>query len=259
MWVASDRCIKNGAMRIAGRSKTDRRVHHEARPQARAMATWFLRSQVWRLGDTVERYSLKSRYSAAAWVGCGLDRTGSRSCGANQGDTVMGVFTNKGSDLAPAVVFDNNKFGNPPLFHMLYKLENDEGGNNDLLYVTSSDGQNWNNVDLKQQPSGQSTSAAPAVALYLTDTKEGETPERFALVCIYVANDSSKRLLYTTLDLLAPVDQRGWTAGVQVGGETAQWVSTPANSPGLSNDVVRVYFISKDKSNRIMETTFKPW
>jgi hypothetical protein len=166
----------------------------------------------------------------------------------------MGVYTLQSSDLAVAVAFDNNKFGSPPLFHMVYKVQE----SNDLIYVTSSDGQKWNFEDLKQQPSGQSSSAAPALAIYMTDTKEGETPEEFCLVCIYVANDSTKKLLYTTLNLLAPPNQRGWTAGVQVGGESAQWVSTPANSPGLSTDIVRVYFISKDNSDRIMETTFKP-
>jgi hypothetical protein len=166
----------------------------------------------------------------------------------------MGTYIGQTSQLAPAVVFDNNTYnGNTPTFHMLFK-SNDSS--NRLLYVTSKDGQNWV-YDPDSQPSGQSTSAAPAIALYMTDTFQGETPDTFLLVGSYVANDSSKRLIYTTCNLLA-LPPRGWTDGVQVNQESAQWVSTLTGGVGVNDDSVHLYYISKDNSNRILETQFTP-
>jgi hypothetical protein len=158
----------------------------------------------------------------------------------------MGTETGQTSQLAPAVIYDNVS-----TYHMLFK-SNDSSNN--LLYMTSTDGQNWD-FNASPQPTGQTTSAAPAIALYQYPSLEGGFITN-QLVGVFKANDNSDRILYATLDLNEPANERGWRFGGQVGSESAQWVT--ALSRGGDNPSVSVYYISADSSDRILETNFTP-
>jgi hypothetical protein len=159
-----------------------------------------------------------------------------------QGGAVMGADINgQTSQDHPAVVYDGNG-----LWHMLFRAQD---SSNRLLYATSSDGQSWGFVG---QVSGESTGSAPAIAL-----SQGPTPTGFQnyVVAIYVANDSSNRILYSILNLEEDVNTRNWRPEGQIGGESAQQVFA-AGQPGST--AVNVYFLANDSSDRLLEHQFTP-
>jgi hypothetical protein len=111
-------------------------------------------------------------------------------------------------------------------------------------------GQNWTLVG----DTGQTSGAAPALALSL----HGSDVPRLnwnLLVLVFVANDPSNRILYSILDLNDDPNTRGWRYVGQVGGESAQAVSTLV---GPAPEVV-VYFTANDPSNRILVHSFVPY
>jgi hypothetical protein len=122
-----------------------------------------------------------------------------------------------------------------------------------IHYATSPDGQKWTD---RGWIGGQSTSQAPALALYQVPSLTGGKPTN-VLVCVFVSNDSSNRVLYVILNL--PSDQvPGWEFQGQVGGESANEVFALATgTPGPGRQVT-VYFTANDASNRILEHQFAP-
>jgi hypothetical protein len=157
------------------------------------------------------------------------------------GVTTLTTETGQFSDLVPSVVKAHINNGGELRHHMIFKA-NDPS--NRLLYFTSRDGKtNWT----AGPDTGQTTSAAPAIVLH----KVGNDNR---LVAVFIAEDASKRILWTTLDLDEDFEQAGWRFHGQVGHESAQWVSATEGTRPL----VRLYFIANDPSNRILETEFRP-
>ena len=83
------------------------------------------------------------------------------------------------------------------MWHLLFQSED---FSNRLLYVTSDDGgAGW----AMGPGTGQTTSAPPAIAL---------VPPNL-LVAVFIANDTSWRVLYSVLDLNERPDLRAWRLG----------------------------------------------
>ena len=158
----------------------------------------------------------------------------------------MGSYIGETSVHAPAVVFDE-VFGTG--YHMLLQA-NDRS--NSIIYATSEDGQNWAD---RGWIGGQTSPKAPALALYQKQTLT--EPPANVLVCVFVADDPSNRMLYATLNL--PSDKvPGWEFQGQVGGESANEVfALPTGTPAPGRQIT-VYFTSNDASNRILEHQFVP-
>jgi hypothetical protein len=144
-------------------------------------------------------------------------------------------------------------------YHMVFSSNGDD---NRILYATSPDGENnWTLGPDPQQTSG----AAPALITYVVVTfgvgLPGEaTITTNLLVLVFIANDPSKRILCSILDLLEDPNLRGWRYLGQVGGESAHAVTVCSNwnRETLSDDAVTVYFTANDSSNRILEHKFIP-
>jgi hypothetical protein len=151
----------------------------------------------------------------------------------------MGQEIGQTSRRQPAVVFDGS------IYHMVFSANDDS---NRILYVTSSDGlNNWT----LGPGTGQTSGAAPALALYQQPQLIGGNVN--FLVLVFVANDSSRRVLYSKLNLTE--NPRTWSFGGQVGGESAQGVfALGVTSPFAVN----VYFTANDSSNRLLEHQFTP-
>ena len=143
----------------------------------------------------------------------------------------------------PAVVFDGQTY------HMVFSANDNS---NRILYITSSDGLNWTNGPNTNETSG----AAPALVLYQQPALSGGFTKNY-IVLVFVANDSSHRVLYATLNLTDPVGERAWIDRGQVGGESAQAVFALTTGVGLGLQI-NVYFESNDSSNRLLETQFIP-
>jgi len=145
----------------------------------------------------------------------------------------MGAEIGQTSQYEPAVIYDGGSSYGGYSYHMLFCSRD---SSNRLLYCDSQDGQNWNFIG---QVSGNTTGSSPAIAL---SQNLSSSPPLNLLVAVYVANDPSKRILYSTLDLTENRSARGWRDRGQVDGESAHWVfalaqrgSWPINLYYLSN------------------------
>ena len=157
----------------------------------------------------------------------------------------MGAETGQSSNLAPAVVFDNVSH-----FHMMFRAND---SSNRLIYVTSTDRKNWSLA--VPQPGGESTSSSPALALAQSPNLIGGGLSQNKLVAVYIANDSTQRLLFVTRDLTEP--NAGWDLpGREIPNESAHWVSALTNNGPSAT--VSLYYIAEDPSFRILETQFTP-
>jgi hypothetical protein len=155
----------------------------------------------------------------------------------------MGAEIGQTSQYQPAVIYDG--VTEYP-YHMLFCSQD---SSNRLLYCDSEDGQNWNYMG---QVAGDTTGSSPAIALAQGGSFEGP-PNPNLLVAVYVANDPSKRILYSILDLNEDRNTRGWKDMGQVGGESAHWVFALARQ---GSTTVNLYYLSNDNTNRILETQF---
>jgi hypothetical protein len=153
----------------------------------------------------------------------------------------MGQEIGQTSQHQPAVVFDGSGY------HMVF-LSNDD--TNRIIYVTSPDGEN--NWTLGPD-TGQTSGAAPAVAVYQLPSLTGGPLNKNLLVLVFIANDPSNRVLFSILDLSENPNNRGWRFEGQVGGESAHGVFALATQSGTSNPSVTVYFTSNDSTNRLLE------
>jgi hypothetical protein len=144
----------------------------------------------------------------------------------------------------PAVVYDEVT----GMFHMVFSANDDS---NRIFYATTQFYEDlWN---LGPEP-GQSTGAAPALALY-------QTPPELAnislLVLVFVANDPSNRILFSVLDLNEDTPLQAWRFRGEVRPpESAQAVSVTVSTDTQDNayPVVNIYFTSNDPSNRLLLT-----
>jgi hypothetical protein len=157
----------------------------------------------------------------------------------------MGQAIGQTSRHQPAVVFDGSNY------HMVFSANDDS---NRILYVTSSDGLNWTDPGI---PTNETSGAAPALALYQIPSLTGGPPNPNNIVLVFVANDSSDRVLYVTLDLNVDVNDRAWRDRGQVGGETGHAVFALNTGQGTRTSVT-VYFTSNDPTNRLLEHQFMP-
>jgi hypothetical protein len=158
----------------------------------------------------------------------------------------------------PAVLFDAKSKNK--LFHMLFMASD---GSNALLYATSTDGENWNFVG---QVAGESTSAAPGIALY--QIPKGGTLDPNLLVAVYMSNDASGRILYSILDLKRDPNRGDWVFKGQVAGESSGAGPYPLGTDRLAgsprpSDLVIVYFVAHNASTffgarRLLWAEFDP-
>jgi hypothetical protein len=158
----------------------------------------------------------------------------------------MAIEIGQTSRHQPAVVYDWASG-----FHMVFSANDDS---NRIFYATAEgigEPDLWN---LGPDP-GQTTGAAPALALY-------QTPPEIAnfslLVLVFVANDPSNRILFSVLDLTEDPGLQAWRfRGEMRPPESAQAVSVTVSSSGDIRDaypVVNIFFTSNDPSNRILLT-----
>jgi len=159
----------------------------------------------------------------------------------------MGDYFGQTSQFQPAVIFDGREY-----YHMLFVSQD---SSNRLLWITSKDGQNW---DGPFHDTGQTTHSAPAIALY--PAVDGNPN---LLVAILIANDSSNRILYSTLDLdeyyrtlSGNKTQAGWVSQPQVGTESAHAIYA-WSVPGLSPQV-NLYYLANDNTSRLLQQSFNP-
>jgi hypothetical protein len=160
----------------------------------------------------------------------------------------VGAFIGQTSQFQPAVVYDG--LGT---YHMLFVSQD---SSNRLLYVTSTDGQNWTGGPFTEQ----TTHSAPAIALYQVPslTEPGQFTTNL-LVAILIANDPSNRILYSILDLnafYAKDPALAWATKPQVSTESAHGVyawSIPGPSPR-----VNLYFLANDDTGRLLQQSFDP-
>lgn len=157
----------------------------------------------------------------------------------------MGQEIGQTSRHQPAVVFDGSGY------HMVFSSNDNT---NRILYVISSDGEN--NWTLGPD-TGQTSGAAPALALCQVPSLTGGPPSRNLLVLVFVSNDPTDRVLYSILDLNEDPSTRGWRFQGQVGGESAHGVFALA-TPQTSEGSVTVYFTSNDSTNRLLEHLLIP-
>jgi hypothetical protein len=144
------------------------------------------------------------------------------------------------SQAHPAAVFDGK------VWHMLFMSHD---SSNRLLYVTSDDG----GVAWAMGPgTGQTTSTAPGIALVQPPPPVPGVTAPTLLVAVFVANDSSARILYSVLDLNESPGLRAWRFGGQVAGESA--ISLYA----VGGRVATVFFTASDLSGRLLQAEFLP-
>jgi hypothetical protein len=163
----------------------------------------------------------------------------------------MGQPTGQTSKHQPAVVYD----GQFQTYHMVFSADD---SSNRIIYATSSDG--LNNWTLGQQQPGQSTGSAPALALHQFPAFGGGFSTNL-LVLVFVANDSSNRVLYSTLNLQDQhndPNNTGWSFQGQLGDESAHGVFALGFTQQPTNPSVTVYFTSNDPSNSLLEHNFIP-
>ena len=158
----------------------------------------------------------------------------------------MGQEIGQTSRNQPAVVFDGSGY------HMVFSSNDDT---NSILYVTSPDGENnWT----LGPGTGQTSGAAPALALYQVPSLTGGPPIKNLLVLVFIANDPSNRVLFSILDLNENANTRGWRFEGQVGGESAHGVFALATQSETSTPSVTVYFTSNNSTNRLLEHQLQP-
>jgi hypothetical protein len=155
----------------------------------------------------------------------------------------MGEETGQSSPYPPTVVLDPHS----SRYHMVFSA-NDPS--NRVLYYRSDDGKTW---EPGPDP-GQTTSAGPALSISFAKHTDGTF--RNWLILVFVSNDPSKRILYSTLDLKEDPNVVGWRFKGQVGRESAQGVFALATNP--REPWITVYFTSNDPSNRLLESQFIP-
>jgi hypothetical protein len=106
---------------------------------------------------------------------------------------------------------------------------------------------------------GQTTHSAPALVIYRNFDGEAGITANF-LVAVFIADDPSNRLLYSTLDLnkWAADQSTAWSAAQQVPGESAREVYACATTgePGAPGAAVYVYFLANDDTGRILVASF---
>jgi hypothetical protein len=144
----------------------------------------------------------------------------------------------------PAVIFDDATG-----YHMIFVSRD---ATNRLRYATSRDGVRW-------QDSGdvdaQTSSAAPALALYEPPLVNGPPSKRF-LVAVFISNDETKRLLYAIRNLDAD-EPRAWKYIGQVCEESAHWVFAIGSLSGATSGV-NLYCVSNENANGLLEKQFVP-
>jgi hypothetical protein len=154
----------------------------------------------------------------------------------------MGTEINQTSQHQPAVVFDGSNY------HMVFISKD---SSNSVLYVSSPDGLNWT----LGPATGQTSSTAPALALFQRKSLTDGPPDPNLLVAVFVANDPSDRILYSILNLNDDSTTRGWRFVGQVGGESAHGVFALGSISPLA---VTVYFLANDNTGRLLENRFTP-
>jgi hypothetical protein len=160
----------------------------------------------------------------------------------------MATWIGQFSRHQPAVVYDGSG-----TLHMVFAANDDS---NRILYRTSNF-----SIDewiLGPEP-GQSTSAAPALALFQGPSLYNAPPLNL-LVLVFIANDPSNRILFSILDLNVPLELRAWRFQGGVDEESAQAVSVTVApvEPQEPIPVLNIYFTSNDPSNRILHTRIFP-
>jgi hypothetical protein len=128
------------------------------------------------------------------------------------------------------------------------------------LHDLSAQIRTGDSADQKWDPdpieTGQSTHSAPGIAFY-------QTPTQNLLVAVFIANDSSSRILWSAMDLPTFYAGKGaaWSPATALEGESARelfacgtiGVTTAGEVP-----LVNVYFLANDDSGRLLTVGFIP-
>jgi hypothetical protein len=170
----------------------------------------------------------------------------------------MSTYIGQTSQFQPAVVLDLYSDNSLGFFHMLFVSRD---SSNRLLHTFSpgfgaDEGTVWEPLP---SDTGQTTHSAPALVIYRNFDGEAGITANF-LVAVFIADDSSNRLLYSTLDLnkWAADQSTAWSAAQQVPGESAREVYACATTgePGAPGAAVYVYFLANDDTSRILVASF---
>jgi hypothetical protein len=170
----------------------------------------------------------------------------------------MGIYIGQTSQFQPAVVLDIYSENADGVFHMLFVSSD---SSNRLLHTFSpgfgaDEGTVWEPVP---SDTGQTTHSAPALVIYRDFDGQAGITANF-LVAVFIADDPSNRLLYSTLDLnkWAADQSTAWSPAQQVPGESAREIYACATTgePGAPGATVYVYFLANDDTGRILVASF---
>lgn len=170
----------------------------------------------------------------------------------------MSIYIGQTSQFQPAVVLDIYSENADGIFHMLFVSSD---SSNRLLHTISpgfgaDEGTVWEPVP---SDTGQTTHSAPALVIYRDFDGQAGITANF-LVAVFIADDPSNRLLYSTLDLnkWAADQSTAWSPAQQVPGESAREVYACATTgePGAPGATVYVYFLANDDTGRILVASF---
>jgi hypothetical protein len=161
------------------------------------------------------------------------------------------------SQFQPAVILDSGGNGGIGMSHMLF-VSADKS--NRLLHTFSAQepagssvGQKWESQPINTL---QTTHSAPAVALY-------QTPAEDLLVAVFIANDSTNRILWSALDLrlFYAKGDAPWSPSTALTGESARAIyacGTIGATPSGESPLVNVYFLANDDTGRLLVAPFVP-
>jgi hypothetical protein len=170
----------------------------------------------------------------------------------------MGIYIGQTSQFQPAVVLDIYSENADGVFHMLFVSSD---SSNRLLHTFSpgfgaDEGTVWEPVP---SDTGQTTHSAPALVIYRDFDGQAGITANF-LVAVFIADDPSNRLLYSTLDLnkWAADQSTAWSPAQQVPGESAREIYACATTgeSGAPGATVYVYFLANDDTGRILVASF---
>ena len=161
------------------------------------------------------------------------------------------------SKFQPAVILDSGGDGGGGMSHMLFVSADPS---NRLLYTTSAQTRTGDSADQKWDPdpidTHQATHSAPGIAFY-------QTPTQSLLIAVFIANDSSNRILWSAMDLPTFYDGKGadWTPAAALEGESARALyacGTIGVTPPGEVPLVVVYFLANNDSGRLLSAGFIP-